>query len=132
MSVATELTATVDEPQPWLKTIRASGAWQGSMTTLVESRGFGFRTDEPVAVGGRDQHPTPMQYIVGAVNGCITVVIEAVAAEAGITIASIQTRSTARQDVRGFLGTADVAPHFQDFALTVDLVAAVPDGQTDA
>src|SRR5690554_4511416 len=132
MSVATDPKATVDKPEPWLKTIRASGAWQGSMTTVVESRGFFFRTDEPEAVGGRDRHPTPMQYVVGAVNGCITVVIEAVAAEVGISIASIQTSSSARQDVRGFLGTADVAPHFQDFSLTVELVAVLPDGQADA
>lgn len=132
MSVATERKTPVENPQPWLKTIRASGQWLGSMTTVIESRGFTFSTDEPVAIGGRDEHPTPMQYLVGAVCGCISVVVEAVAVEFGISVVSLHTSSAARQDVRGFLGTADVPPHFQDFALTVELVAAVPNDQADA
>lgn len=115
----------------WLKSVRATGTWEGSMTTLVETRGFTFRTDEPVAVGGNDESPTPMQYVVGAVNGCVTVVIEAVAQELGITIEAIDTSSHAQQDVRGFRGTADVSPHFKDFTLTVNLCTPVPEAELD-
>ena len=118
-------------PSPWLKSVRATGIWEGSMTTLVETRGFTFRTDEPVAVGGNDESPTPMQYVVGAVNGCVTVVIEAVAAELGIAVDGIDTFSHAKQDVRGFRGTANVSPHFKDFTLTVDLQTPVPETELD-
>ncbi|MHA7142893.1 MULTISPECIES: OsmC family protein [unclassified Arthrobacter] len=101
------------------------------MTTLVETRGFTFRTDEPVAVGGNDKSPTPMQYVVGAVNGCVTVVIETVARELGIVVEAIDTSSQAQQDVRGFRGTADVSPHFKNFALTVNLRTPVPESELD-
>lgn len=115
----------------WLKSVRAIGTWEGSMTTLVETRGFTFRTDEPVAVGGNDESPTPMQYVVGAVNGCVTVVIEAVAGELGVAIEKIDTFSHARQDVRGFRGTADVSPHFRTFTLEVHLRTPVPESGLD-
>lgn len=132
MPTAVEPIATTNDPHPWLKTVRAAGVWEGHMTTRIETRDFIFHTDEPATVGGRDQHPTPMQYVVGAVNGCVTVVIEAVAAEFGFPIDRIHTSSRARQDVRGFRGTADVSPHFRDFVLTVELDAAVPEGRVDA
>ena len=115
-----------------VKRVRASGVWEGSMVTRVETRGFTFRTDEPAAVGGTDNAPTPMQYVVGAVNGCVTVVIEAVAAEYGIAIDGVRTHSVAHQDVRGFRGTADVSPHFTDFTLTVEMVTATPESDLTA
>lgn len=121
-----------EDSEPWLKRVGATGTWERSMTTLVETRGFSFRTGEPVAVGGNDAHPTPMQYVVGAVNGCVTVVIEAVAKELDITVESIETRSQAQQDVRGFRGTADVSPHFLDFTLTVTVRTPVPEVDLDS
>ncbi len=123
--------APADSSAPQLKSIRATGVWEGSMTTRVESRGFTFRIDEPEVVGGTDQSPTPMQYVVGAVNGCVTVVIETVAAERGIPIDAIDTFSHAHQDVRGFNGTADVSPHFTDFTLTIGLSTPVPEAELD-
>ncbi len=89
------------------------------MTTEVRIREFGFRTDEPVAIGGTNSAPTPMEFIAGAVNGCVTVVVETVAKELGIPIERIETATTAHMDVRGFRGTADVSPHFQDCTLEV-------------
>lgn len=124
-------TAEENDPGQWLKSVRATGRWEGSMTTLVESRGFTFRIDEPVAVGGKDKFPTPMQYVVGAVNGCVIVVIESVAQELGVPIEAIDTFSHAHQDVRGFKGTADVSPHFKDFTLTIDLRTPVPEAELE-
>ncbi|SDI60797.1 Uncharacterized OsmC-related protein [Arthrobacter subterraneus] len=115
-----------------LKSVRATGVWEGSMITRIESRGFIFRTDEPVPIGGTDASPTPMQYVVGAVNGCVTVVIETVANEQGFAVESVETFSHAHQDVRGFQGTADVSPHFKDFTLTVNLQAAIPEDRLEA
>lgn len=131
-SVSVDTANTEEEDtSKWLKSVRAAGTWEGSMTTLIETRGFTFRTDEPIAVGGNNESPTPMQYVVGAVNGCVTVVIEAVAGELGIVVEKIDTISHARQDVRGFRGTADVSPHFKSFTLEVNLRTTVPESELD-
>ena len=91
------------------------------MTTEIAIRDFTFRTDEPERVGGTNSAPTPMEFVTGALNGCITVVVETVAAELGLTLRALETSSHAHMDVRGFDGTADVSPHFQDYALTITI-----------
>lgn len=107
--------------QPQLKTVRADGRWQGRMRTESRVRSFTVVSDEPEAVGGTDTAPTPMELIAGAVNGCLSVVIETVAAELGLRLTALEISSYARMDVRGFQGTAEVSPHYQDYLLTVTL-----------
>jgi len=117
---------------PTIKSVRAAGSWKGSMTTALRVRGFELSTDEPPAVGGTDSAPTPMELVAAALNGCITVVIETVATELGIALESVDTSSVAHLDTRGFRGTADVSPHFLDYALTVQLVASATDDERES
>lgn len=99
------------------------------MTTQVQTRDFSYVIDEPEPIGGNNTAPTPMEFVVGAVNGCITVVIETVAAELGLELRSLTTESHAHMDVRGFRGTAEVSPHFLDYALTIDINIAGDESQ---
>lgn len=80
-------------------------------------RNFEFHTGEPQAVGGDDTAPTPMEYVVAALAGCLAVVAETVANEQQLTLHSIDIDATATMDRRGFAGTADVSPHFQEVAV---------------
>lgn len=99
------------------------------MTTEVSIRDFSFTTDEPEPVGGTNSAPTPMEFVAGALNGCITVVVETVAAELGIRLEKLETASHAHMDVRGFRGTADVSPHFTDYALVIEITAQLSEAQ---
>jgi uncharacterized OsmC-like protein len=103
------------------KTLRAAGTWTGQQQTRVAVRGFGFTVDEPEAVGGRDEAPTPMEYLAGAVDACITVTVEQVAARRGLALTGINTYSLARQDRRGLAGTADVQPYFHAYRLQLSV-----------
>jgi uncharacterized OsmC-like protein len=108
MSLTTE-----PDSRPRLKALRAEGVWQGQMKTRLQVRDFApFYTGEPERVGGDDSAPTPMEYVVAALNGCVAVVVETVAAELGLRIDGMRIESEATMDRRGFLGTADVTPHF--------------------
>lgn len=102
-----------------VKSVRAAGSWQGSMTTALRVRDFELATDEPEAIGGTNSAPTPMEVLAAAANGCITVTIETVAREFGFQLDAIETASHAHMDTRGFYGTAEVSPHFIDYALRV-------------
>lgn len=113
---------------PVIKSVRASGVWQGSMTTAVNIREFSFISDEPEAVGGTNSAPTPMEIVAGAVNACTTVTIEQVAGELGITLWSVETETVAHMDVRGFRGTADVPAHFLDYALQIRIATDASEG----
>lgn len=107
---------------PWLKSVRATGSWVHPKRTHVAIREFDFEIDQPLVKGGQNSAPTPMEFIAGAVNGCLTVTVESVAAELGIPVDHIETLSRAHLDVRGFTGTADVSPHYTDYALVVQII----------
>lgn len=106
------------------KTLRAAGQGTGSQQTRVQVRDFAFVSDEPVAIGGRDQGPTPMEYLAGGVNACITVVIDQTAERRGLEITDVQTYTIAKQDTRGMAGTADVQPYM--YAYRLQIVVATP------
>lgn len=124
--IASGTTSTRD---PWIKSVRANGEWQGAMATRLRVRSFELATDEPLSAGGTDNAPTPMEMVAAAVDGCITVVVATVAAELGIELAGVETTSAAHMDIRGFQGTADVTPHFVDYALTVRVTTQAPDDE---
>jgi uncharacterized OsmC-like protein len=103
------------------KTLRAAGTWTGQQQTRVAVREFGFTVDEPESVGGRNEGPTPMEYLAGAVDACITVTVEQVASRRGLELTGINTYSLARQDRRGLAGTADVQPYFHTYRLQLSI-----------
>jgi uncharacterized OsmC-like protein len=82
-------------------------------------RDFRFVIAEPEKLGGNNEGPTPMEYVLGALNGCLNVVIELVAKERGIALRSLHVSSSGRVDQRGLFGTADVSPHFQSVDVAV-------------
>lgn len=114
-----------NETGPQLKHVRANGTWRGRLKTELTIRGFDpFFTAEPVPAGGDDSAPTPMEYVVAALNGCLAVVIETVAAEQGVRLEGFDLESVATMDTRGFYGTADVTPHFLDLTNRVRFMTA--------
>lgn len=112
------------------KTLRAAGTWTGQQQTRVEVRDFTFTVDEPDRIGGRDEGPTPMEYLAGSVGACITVVIDQAAARHGLELTGVSTYSLARQDRRGLAGTADVQPYFHTYRLQVCVGTPETDEQT--
>jgi uncharacterized OsmC-like protein len=103
------------------KTLRAAGTWTGRQQTRVAIREFDLTVDEPEAVGGRNEAPTPMEYLAGAVDACLTVTIDQTAARRGLELTGINTYSLARQDRRGLAGAADVQPYFHAYRLQVSV-----------
>lgn len=105
--------ARYDRPQ--LKRIRTHSSWEGTMRTRHQVRDFApFHTAEPAPVGGDDSAPSPMEYVVAALGGCLAVVVETVATEQQLHVTALDIQLEATMDTRGFQGTADVSPHFRD------------------
>ena len=47
--------------------------------TRIKTRGFDLTVDEPEALGGTDQAPNPVEYILAGYAGCINVVAHIIA-----------------------------------------------------
>jgi uncharacterized OsmC-like protein len=112
---------------PQVKVVRAGAQWQGRRyDNHIAVRDFAFQIAEPAKLGGSDAAPTPMEYVAGALSGCLSIVIEMVAAERGVALSGIAVESEGRVDQRGLFGTAPVSPHFESIDVAVRLATAEP------
>jgi uncharacterized OsmC-like protein len=101
------------------KHLTAHSIWRGRFRTDIGVRQFTVVTGEPEKVGGDDSAPTPMELILAGLEGCLTVTIETVAAERGVTLRAVKIDSHAVMDVRGFQGVPGVRPYYQTVDTTV-------------
>src|SRR5690625_6655773 len=101
------MTATAvptSDPTPRLAQFSATGTSKGALSTAVRARQFEFVVAEPPSLGGTDEGANPIEYLLGSLNGCVTVVVETIAAELQIAVASVETDATGTIDLRGFAG----------------------------
>jgi uncharacterized OsmC-like protein len=94
---------------------RVSTTWQGQTRSRAEVDGFeiGGETvprrfaldiDEPYELGGSNQFANPQEYLIAALNACLTVGYVAQCAVRGITLESPVIETEGDIDLRGFLG----------------------------
>ena len=58
--------------------------------TIVNTPNFSFIIDEPPSLGGTDKGPNPVEYVIGALAGCLNVVAHMIAKEMGIHMRGIK------------------------------------------
>ncbi|HSI35271.1 MAG TPA: OsmC family protein [Tepidisphaeraceae bacterium] len=73
-------------------------------------RPFEFVTDEPTQLLGTNTAPNPQEYLLGALNACMTVGYVAGASLYGVKLESLRIRSEGSIDLRGFLGISRAVP----------------------
>lgn len=90
--------------------------------TVVEAREFDFVVDEPDALGGTNDGPNPVEYLIGAWAGCLNVVVHTVADEREIDLERVEIEIDGDLDPRRFLGLADdVRAGYQDLRVRIDV-----------
>ncbi len=66
-----------------------NGASKTAAKYVGKSRNFTLTIDEPHALGGQDEAPNPVEYLLAGYAGCLNVVVHLVAKELGITVQSL-------------------------------------------
>lgn len=94
-------------------------------------RQFTFDIDEPEKLGGSNQAPTPMEYVLGSFNGCGLIVIEMVAKEINFDLKHLRAYAEGSIDRRGLFGTAQVSPHFQEVLYSVEFESTEDQSRLD-
>jgi uncharacterized OsmC-like protein len=77
--------------------------------TWIE-RKFEFVSDEPHELCGTNTNPNPQEFLLGALNACMTVGYVAGAALYGVELESLQIETEGNIDLRGFLGVSKAVP----------------------
>lgn len=88
----------------WKSTVE----WKGGFRSEARSREFApVPSDEPVALGGDDTAPNPVEQLLGALGNCLVVGYAANATAAGIELTSLQIELEGDLDLHTFLGLGD-------------------------
>ena len=112
---------------------RVTTTWQGQTRSRAEVSGFtiggaevprrfAFDIDEPYALGGGNAFANPQEYLIAALNACMTVGYVAQCALRGITLTRLAIETEGEIDLRGFLGLdPTVPPGYKSLRYTVRL-----------
>src|SRR5215475_2039452 len=110
---------------------RVTTTWQGQTQSRAEVSGFeiggeevprrfSFDIDEPYELGGSNAFPNPQEYLLAALNACMTVGYVAQCAIRGITLTQLAIETEGEIDLRGFLGIdPTVPPGYKSLSYTV-------------
>ena len=84
--------------------------------------GHAFSIDEPARMGGTDAGPNPVEYLLGALAGCLNVTGHVVAKEMGFTIESMDIRLEGNLDPLVFMGKKlGVRAGFKEIHVWIDM-----------
>ena len=112
-----------------LATLHVKGKWEGGLANRVDVRELpAFLIDEPERLGGTNSGPNPLEYFLGALSGCTSIMAAYVSKEMNFTYTNLEYETSGTLDPRGFKGVEGVQTYFQ----TVQMNVVVETEETDA
>lgn len=129
-----------DQPMLAKFQFRAHGQWksgthmQGTMLGFAGAGGEHAHkaatvahSDHPAVLCGEDEGPTPVEWILHGLAGCLTAGIANIAAVRGVTLHSVESSVEGDIDLRGILGISDeVRNGFSGVRLTFKVKGDAP------
>ncbi len=113
--------------------ISVSAKSRGTTLTHVTARQHTFQIDEPEFFGGRDLAPSPVDYLLGSVAGCVTAIGCLIAKEQGFTMHQLDTKVDGRINSACFLGLPDAARSwFQEITVSLEIDCDATEEQLQA
>ncbi|CAB3762650.1 OsmC family protein [Paraburkholderia solisilvae] len=123
------------DPATGMTRWRVSSSWQGGTRSRAQvdsfelggttvKRSFTLDVDEPVELGGTNMYANPQEYLLAALNACMTVGYAALCALHGINIRKLEIVTEGEIDLRGFLGIDKaVTPGYESLKTRVTIKA---------
>ncbi|CAM3211652.1 OsmC family protein [Filibacter tadaridae] len=112
-----------------LATLRVNGKLEHGLKNTISVRDLPvFFVDEPERLGGTNTGPNPLEYFLGALSACTTIMVAYVAKELSFTYKGLEYDTEGILDPRGFKGVEGVQTYFQ----TVQLNVVVETDETEA
>jgi len=110
-----------EKPSEAISSYGITARWLGGVNTQISThnqkvgqktiqKDFKFIIGEPEELLGNNQHPTPQDYLLGGLAGCMIVGFVTNAAKKGIKLDSVELQITGDLNLRGFLNVDAEAP----------------------
>ncbi|MFW5917538.1 MAG: OsmC family protein [Halorubrum sp.] len=99
------------------------------MRVHAETRHFEFVIDEPDSLGGTDEGPNPVEYLLGSLGGCLSIVGRVVADEMDLEVVELAIDLEGDLDPAKFQGAdVDSRAGFQEIRASVQVELRSRDG----
>ena len=134
------LDAVTQMPAAALFQFRAHNEWQQgthSRSTISgfygvgeersHEREFTFDADHPAVLVGRDEGPTPVEFVLHALAACLTAGLANIAAARGVTLTEVRSTVTGDIDLNGILGLQPVRNGYQQVGVRFVVKGEAPE-----
>jgi uncharacterized OsmC-like protein len=134
LAAVSELVGAVSaEPESGLTTWSTEVRWKRAFQSEARVREFEpVPSDEPLALGGDDSAPNPVEQLLGALGNCLAVGYAANASVAGIAINDLRIEVSGDLDLHVFLGLREGHAGFANIRAAVHLDADAAPEQIQA
>ncbi len=93
----------------------------------THERTFHFDADHPAVLVGRDNGPTPVEYVLHALAACLTAGLANIAAARGVRLTEVQSTVSGDIDLNGILGlNPDVRNGYQNITVRFTIKGDAP------
>lgn len=110
-----------EKPDEAISAYGITATWKGGVVTEVKTsnqhvgskevvKNFTFTIGEPKELLGDNLHPTPQDYLLGGMAGCMMVGFVATAAAKGISLDHVELKIVGNLDLKGFLQVDPSSP----------------------
>ncbi|MEX0721368.1 MAG: OsmC family protein [Balneolaceae bacterium] len=111
-TVSGVISAVRNDPKNAAATFSVTSKLEKGFHSTVNARNFEFISDEPEGLGGEDEGPNPVEYVLGALAACQEIAIKAHAGQLGVVIKSVKVDVSGDLDLHGFLKLSKARPGF--------------------
>ncbi|WP_017380492.1 OsmC family protein [Paenisporosarcina sp. TG-14] len=95
--------------------VNTSGKWESGLKTSISVRDFSpLIVDEPKSLGGTDEGPNPVEYVLAGLSSCTSVMIGIISKEKSFSYQGVDFVNDGTLDLQGLMGIKGISPHFQN------------------
>ncbi|MFV9510647.1 OsmC family protein [Tepidibacillus sp. LV47] len=111
-----------------IQEFKATVSLKEGLFVEANARGFTVQMDEPEQLGGTNKAMNPVELLLSALGGCLTITIAAFSKAAHVEIEDCKVHVTGDLDPDGFLGlNKDVRKGFMQIRYQVEIVSNSPE-----
>ncbi|MBC8207000.1 MAG: OsmC family protein [Kiritimatiellales bacterium] len=116
-----------------MKTVKVESTLDSKFKIESDIRGHKIVVDQPANAGGTDTGPTPLEYLMVSLAGCIGTIGRIVAMQTKLEIRGMKITAEGDLNVDGLLGKPTEDPvGFKEFRILVDIDADMTAEEKDA
>src|SRR5690606_29770262 len=106
--------------EPKLATLHVNGKQEQGLKNSVHVRDLpAFFVDEPERLGGSNAGPNPLEYFLGALSACTSIMAAYVAKDLNFTYKGLEYETNGTLDPRAYQGVEGVLTYFQTVTINI-------------